>query len=216
MQVERQNMYVHVKTSDCVFACVNPSVDSSVCVWVRERVCFYSVQQDLQLWRMPSCTAEGKTSQKTNGLCLLSSCYLTNVFNEERKAARCPKHSHITHVHLPLGSLPPFIPFHQSMFFIITCQFSSQRHGAPQIPFVCFWNFLKAVHVFPVSVIFLSEQKSISSSSTFLFYILKEQLITKLGSTRQFLCIVLLQNLSYLHQSCIYTTVYSVHIWFTA
>lgn len=50
-------------------------------------VCFYSDQQDLQPWRILGYAAERKTSQKTNGLHLLSSSHLINVFVKEKNSS---------------------------------------------------------------------------------------------------------------------------------
>jgi len=47
-----------------------------------------------------SAQRRGKRLGKTTGLCLLSSRYLVNVFNKEKKNGPVPKNgSHITHVH---------------------------------------------------------------------------------------------------------------------
>ena len=109
-----------------------------VCVWACVCVCFYSDQQDLLLWRMPSCTAEGKMSRKTNELRLLS-----NKCFSRRKTARCPNHGHIAHVrlaHSTSGLLLTRLPFHQSIFFRSIWQFSFKRHCNPKIPLACFWK----------------------------------------------------------------------------
>lgn len=127
---------VTVRTRLCVCVCV--CTCAHVCVWewkrVSERewgrvVCFYSDQQDLQLWRTLSSAAGRKTSPKTNGVWLISSCYLINVFNKEKnnnkkpqKTVQCPNHGHIAHVLLSLAlhldSLSPFPLFISPCFFL--------------------------------------------------------------------------------------------------
>lgn len=115
------------------YVCMCVHVCACVCVRVKESewervVCFYSDQQDLQLWRTLSSAAGRKTSPKTNGVWLISSCYLINVFNKEKnnnkkpqKTVQCPNHGHIAHVLLSLAlhldSLSPFPLFISPCFF---------------------------------------------------------------------------------------------------
>lgn len=120
--------------------CVCPSVDSNVCVCLfLQRSAGSPAMKDAE----PRSRGEN-VSGKTNGLGLLSSCYLINVFNKERKTARCPNHRHISHVHLSLSlslhlnSLSPSRPFHQTIFSRLICQLFLLRHGTPQLAFVYF------------------------------------------------------------------------------
>lgn len=111
-------MYFHVKKSECMFVCMSPSVDSSVCVCV---FVFTAISRISSYEGCRAAQQRGKRLGKTNELCLLSSCYLINVFNKERKTARCPNLSHILHVHLPLSpcswtlSHPPYLLINPSL-----------------------------------------------------------------------------------------------------
>lgn len=87
-----QNMYVYVKKCECVFVCMSPSVDSSVCDCVCVSVFVFTAISRISSyegWR--AAQRRGKRLRKQMDSGLLSSCYLINAFNRERKSGPMPK-----------------------------------------------------------------------------------------------------------------------------